>query len=90
MRELRARVRHLEVDEELALRRAEQDLRAAILPVEQAPEIVEAASHLLQGTNLSIYGENGQLVQHLAPVIDVLARAVDQALAPRGATPTAS
>ncbi|HJW21001.1 MAG TPA: SPFH domain-containing protein [Candidatus Limnocylindrales bacterium] len=79
MRELRGRVKALEVDEELALRRAEQDLRAAILPLEQAPEIVDAASHVLQGTNLSIYGENGALVQQLVPVLDVLARAAGRA-----------
>jgi hypothetical protein len=76
MRELRTRARALEADEELALRRAEQDLRAAILPLEQGPAIVEAAARVLQGTNVSIYGENGQLVQQLAPVFDVLARAV--------------
>jgi hypothetical protein len=34
---------------------------------------------VLQGTNLSIYGEGGQLVGQLAPLFDVLTRAVGQA-----------
>jgi hypothetical protein len=71
--------------EELALRRAEQELRAAILPIEQAPTIAVAASRVLQGTNLSIYGENGRLIQELAPVFEVLARAFDRAVPERPA-----
>jgi hypothetical protein len=39
----------------------------------------EAASKVLQGTNLSIYGENGMLIGQLAPVFEILARAVQQA-----------
>jgi hypothetical protein len=64
-----------------------------MLPVEQAPQIVEAASRVLQGTNLSIYGENGQLLNQVAPIFEVLARAVQQATqggsdrAPEPATP---
>ena len=50
-----------------------------MLPVEQAPQIVEAASRVLHGTNLSIYGENGQLLNQVAPIFDLLARAVQQA-----------
>jgi hypothetical protein len=90
MRELRGRVRALEVDDQLAFRRAEQDLRAAILPIEQAPQIVDSAAHVLQGTNLSIYGEGSQLVEQLAPVLDVLVRAVEQAGATRGGGARAS
>jgi hypothetical protein len=85
MRRLRAEAKALEVDEELALRRAEQELRAAILPIEQAPTIAVAASRVLQGTNLSIYGENGRLIQELAPVFEVLARAFDRAVPERPA-----
>ena len=40
---------------------------------------MEAASKVLHGTNLSIYGENGQLLGQLAPVFEVLSRAVQQA-----------
>jgi hypothetical protein len=83
--ELRKAVRTMQVDEELTMRRAEQELREAILPIEQAPAIVEAASRLLQGTNLSIYGEGGQLVQQLAPVFETISRAVQRATAPSGA-----
>ena len=81
MRELRNQAQALEVEHELLLRRAEQDLRREILPLERAPQIVEAASKVLQGTNLSIYGEDGRLLGQLAPVFDILARAVAQATA---------
>jgi hypothetical protein len=90
LRELRQRVRQLEVDEQLTLPRAEQAMRAAILPLEQAPAIVESASHLLQGTNLSIYGEDGQLVQHLAPVLEILGRAVGAATSGAAGSPQVS
>ena len=64
---------------ELLLPRARQDLRREILPLEQVPEVVKAASRVLQGTNLSIYGEGGQLIGQLAPFFDILTRAVSQA-----------
>jgi hypothetical protein len=40
---------------------------------------VEAASKVLNGTNLTIYGENAQLLGQLAPVFEIVARAVQQA-----------
>ena len=61
-----------------------------MLPLEQAPQIVEAASKVLHGTNLSIYGENGQLLNQLAPIFDFLARAVQQATQARGYGPSPS
>jgi hypothetical protein len=79
MRELQAQVKALEVDQELLLPRAQQQLRLELLPVEQAPQIVESASKVLRGTNLAVYGENAQLLGQLAPVFDVLTQAVQQA-----------
>jgi len=79
LRRLQNQVRALDVETELLLERARQELRLEMLPVEQAPQIVEAASRVLQGANLSIYGENGQLLNQVAPIFDLLARAVRQA-----------
>ena len=79
LRRLESRVKSLDVELELLMPRARQDLRREILPLEQAPEVVKAASRVLQGTNLSIYGEGGQLIGQLAPFFDVLTRAVGQA-----------
>lgn len=79
MRRLQNEVRALDVEHELMLSRGQQELRLEILPIEQAPQIVEAASKVLNGTNLSIYGEDGQFVGRLAPVFDVLARAIERA-----------
>ena len=79
MRRLQKQVRELEVERDLLIERAHQALRIEMLPVEQAPQIVDAASRVLQGTNLSIYGENSQLVGQLAPVFDLLTRALRNA-----------
>ena len=79
MHRLQGQVKALEVDQQLLLTRAEQQLRLELLPVEQAPGIVESASKVLHGTNLAIYGENAQLLGQLAPVFDVLTQAVQQA-----------
>jgi len=79
LRRLESRVKSLDVELELLLPRARQDLRREILPLEQAPEVVKAASRVLQGTNLSVYGEGGQLIGQLSPFFDVLTRAVGQA-----------
>ena len=79
LRRLQSLVKGLDVELEMLLPRARQDLRREILPLEQAPEVVKAASQVLRGTNLSIYGEGGQLIGQLAPFFDVLTRAVGQA-----------
>ena len=79
LRRLRNQVQAFDVEHELLLPRARQAMRLEILPLEQAPQVVEAASKVLQGTNLAIYGEGGQLLGQLAPVFEVLARAVQQA-----------
>jgi hypothetical protein len=80
VRRLRNQVHELEAEGELLLPRAQQALRREILPLEQAPRIVEAASRVLQGTNLSVYGEDGRLLGQLAPVFELLAGSVRQAM----------
>lgn len=89
LRRLQNELKALEVEHELLLPQALQDLRREILPLEQAPQIVKAASRVLSGTNLSVYGDDAQLVGQLAPVFEVLARAVGQAM-PKGEEATRS
>lgn len=79
LQRLRQQVRALEVEREMLLPSAEQALRREMLPLEQAPQIVKAASKVLSGTHLSIYGEQAQLLGQLAPVFEVLTRAVAKA-----------
>jgi hypothetical protein len=79
MRRVQNEVKVYDVEHELMLPRAQQDLRREILPLEQAPRIVEAASRVLQGTSLSVYGDNAQLLGQLAPVFELLANAVKEA-----------
>jgi hypothetical protein len=84
MRRLRNQVTAFDVEGDLLLERAQQELRREMLPLEQAPQIVEAASKVLHGANLSIYGENSQLLSQLVPLFDLLTRAVQQATQPGG------
>jgi regulator of protease activity HflC (stomatin/prohibitin superfamily) len=79
IRQLRNEVRRLEVEGDLLLDRARQDMRIQLLPLEQAPEIAKAASGVLHGTNLSFYGEGGQVLGQLAPVFELLTRSLPQA-----------
>jgi len=79
--ELRNQVRASEVEREVLKQRVEQELRRLMLPLEQAPAIAESASHLFQGANLSLYGENAQVLGQLAPLLDVLSRAMSGATA---------
>jgi regulator of protease activity HflC (stomatin/prohibitin superfamily) len=86
MRELRTRARTLEVEHDLLLPRAEQEMRREMLPLEQAPEIVEAAAQVFQGANLAIYGDNVPLLGQLGPLFEILGRAIQRA-APAAADP---
>ena len=79
MRELQIRARTLEVEHDLLLPRAQQEMRREILPLEQTPRIVEAAAQLFQGTNLSIYGDNTPLLGQLGPLFEILGRAIQRA-----------
>ena len=67
LRELQNQVKALKVERDLVLARAQQAMRLEMLPLEQAPQIVESASRVLHGTNLSIYGEDSQLLGQVAP-----------------------
>jgi hypothetical protein len=82
---LRAELQTLELErqrEEIAAAkdfirtRAEHELRRDILPIEQAPQIVESASRLFQGARLSVYGGDARLMEAVEPVLDVLADAL--------------
>jgi hypothetical protein len=79
MRQIQNQVNALDVERELVLPRAQQEMRLALLPVEQAPQIVEAASKVLRGTNLSIYGEGAEVLGQLGPLLGLIAAAVQQA-----------
>jgi hypothetical protein len=81
MRQLQNQIRALDVEREMLLPRAQQDLQVALLPVQQAPAMVESASRVLQGTSLSIYGNGAEVLGSLAPLFEVLARSVRQATA---------
>ncbi len=81
MRAIQNRVRAAEVEHELLLPRAQQELRREILPLEQAPRIVEAASRVLDGTRLSVYGGEAKLLGQLEPVFEALAETVREAMA---------
>jgi regulator of protease activity HflC (stomatin/prohibitin superfamily) len=74
MRKLEHDVKTLEAKTNVLADKAKQDLRKEILPVEQVPEIAKAVSQMLQGANLSVYGESaGPLVSAIGPLVELLA-----------------
>ena len=77
-RELRARA-------ETVTDRVRQELRKEILPLEQAPVFAESLSRMLNGVNLSIYGQESPLTSPIAPLIDLLASRIRAALQPLSA-----
>jgi hypothetical protein len=79
LRQLQAQVQALELERDLAMPRAQQEMRLALLPVQQAPEIVKAAATVLNGTNLSIYGDGAEVLGQLAPLLELVGGAVRQA-----------
>ena len=81
MRSVENRVQAVKVQHDLQRTRAEQELRREILPLEQAPRIVEAASGILHGANLTLFGDEAGLMRQVAPVLEVVSRAVEQSLA---------
>ncbi len=82
LQELRNRLRRLQVEHDQLLPRAQHELRREILPLEQAPAIVEAAARVFQGANLSIYGEDAPLLSQLAPLFEMIGGAVERAAGP--------
>ena len=74
--ELEQQVRALQVDRDLIGERAAQELRRQILPLEQAPQIVESVSRLFKGAKLSVYGEDCRLMETVEPLLDIVSGAL--------------
>lgn len=73
MRKQEHEVKTLEAQTNILADKAKQDLRKEILPVEQIPEIARAVSQMLQGANLSVYGESaGPLFTAVGPLVELL------------------
>jgi hypothetical protein len=83
--ELEVRVRELAARAQAAPERVRQELRQEILPLEQRPALAEALSRVFQGAQLSLYGPDAGLVGALAPVLDLLTRALKGAGGDQGA-----
>jgi len=74
--ELEKQVEAIRVEKDLLLKRAEHELRRQILPLEQAPQIVESASHLFNGARLSVYGQDARLMGTVEPLVAMLRDAI--------------
>ncbi|MBM4318558.1 MAG: hypothetical protein FJ125_01015 [Deltaproteobacteria bacterium] len=86
---LAVQVKELEVQAEMLAPRARQELRKEILPLEQVGAIAQALGGMFQDTQLTIYGQEMQLVGSLAPLIELLADRLRRALATELAGPRA-
>jgi hypothetical protein len=84
--EVAARLEALSVERAQLAKRAEADLRERLLPLEQAPQIVEAAARLFAGSQLSLYsGADAGLLAAMAPLLEAVARATSRATVPPAA-----
>lgn len=70
--ELERKKAEADVEREFLPRRASHELRLQMLPVEQRPQLAEAASKVLAGARLSVYGEDSRLVGALEPLLETL------------------
>jgi hypothetical protein len=82
MRRMENEVKRLEVEREMMLARPKHEMRKEILPLEQMPKIAQALAGMLQGANLSLYGEGAPLLSALGPAIDLVSRSFAPHLAP--------
>jgi len=78
--EVQTQVKEWKARAELVEAKAKQDLRKEILPLEQTPAIADALSRMLQGVNLSVYGQEAPLLSSLVPLVDLLANTVRSSL----------
>jgi len=76
VRELERLVEEIGAAKDFIRRRAEHELRREMAPIEQAPQIAEAAAKLFQGARLSIYGGASPLMEAVEPLLDALAGAL--------------
>ncbi len=74
--QLEREVRALEVERDLMEQKASQELRRTMLPLEQAPQIMESVSRLFSGAKLSVYGEDCRMMETVEPLLDLVSRAV--------------
>jgi regulator of protease activity HflC (stomatin/prohibitin superfamily) len=82
LQRLQLQVRELAVESDLILERARHALRLEMLPLEQAPKIVDSAAKVLHGTNLSVYGDGSEVLGQLAPMFELLTRSVRHVMRP--------
>ncbi|MEJ2487842.1 MAG: hypothetical protein P8Y68_19165, partial [Anaerolineales bacterium] len=69
-------IKTIEVETQMLLEKAKQALRKDILPIEQMPEISDAFSRMFQGMNLSVYGEDSEILAKMVPIMDVFLNAI--------------
>ena len=62
----------LQVEDALAMERAQHELRKEMVPLEQVPEVAKVLAQMFQGADLSIYGSEAATLGHVAPLIDFL------------------
>ncbi len=74
--ELEREVRALEVRRDLLAEEAAQELRRRMLPLEQAPQIMESVSRLFNGAKLSVYGEDCRMMETVEPLLELVSRTI--------------
>lgn len=66
----------LQVEKEMLRPSAQQALRKEMMPLEQVPALAEALSRVFQGTSLTLYGSDTEVLASLAPLVDLVSYAL--------------
>lgn len=71
---LRNEVEALNLEREINRERQFNDIKRDILPIEQMPEIAASFAGALQGSKLSVYGDNADFMKPLSFLVDYIAQ----------------
>ncbi|QOY53209.1 SPFH domain-containing protein [Candidatus Sulfurimonas baltica] len=76
--EFKAKMNLLKAKSMLVEEIEQNKIRKDMLPLEQVPQIADSVSRMFNGANLSFYNDSSQLMSGVAPMIDMVARALKQ------------
>jgi flotillin len=76
MRQVESQVREQEVNRDMLLEKARQELRKEILPLEQVPAIADSLSKVFNDANLSFVGSENQLLTSILPIMQMISEVV--------------
>jgi flotillin len=80
LRQVESQIRELEVERDMLMEKARQELRKEILPMEQVPAIAESLSKVFKDSHLSFVGSENQLLSSILPLMQMISEVVKDAM----------